>query len=380
MDEELDATTVTREALYQLVWSEAVSKVCKRFGLSDNGLRKICRRHQIPTPGNGYWAKLQHGKPVERAPLPACDDDELEVVVLEERRTVSSEAPAGPDYDAEVAGLLDKARKLPRVGVPTALRAPHPLVRATKTALERAEPDQYGLIAPRRIDGSDTLSMRVGKNSIGRALRFFDALIKAVERLGGRVRIEGDRWNRRTAVLFDGEEAAGIRVRERYTQKKKVRKDTGRYSWHEYEYTPNGMLLLDSGPSSYHAPYCADAERRGTIENCVNEALIRIIEDYGFKRNREREWAEQERQQAERQRQREEVERQRKMEEARRQQLVAEAEQWRTARLVREYVAAVKVRVLTDVGEIDPESELETWIEWASAHADRLDPLVGKPG
>ena len=40
----------TDEELYDLVWSEPMTTVCKRFGISDNGLRKHCKSMNIPTP------------------------------------------------------------------------------------------------------------------------------------------------------------------------------------------------------------------------------------------------------------------------------------------------------------------------------------------
>ena len=58
-----------RTQLYELVWSKPMTHLAKEFGLSDVGLRKICVKHNIPTPGLGYWAKLAHGKPVRQTPL-----------------------------------------------------------------------------------------------------------------------------------------------------------------------------------------------------------------------------------------------------------------------------------------------------------------------
>lgn len=52
---------LTRKELYDLVWSEPMTTICKRFGLSDNGLRKRCKSMNIPTPPLGYWAKLKYG-------------------------------------------------------------------------------------------------------------------------------------------------------------------------------------------------------------------------------------------------------------------------------------------------------------------------------
>ena len=65
--------TISREELYSLVWQTPLSRLAKRFGLSDVGLRKICVKHDIPTPPLGYWSKLAHGKPVCRPPLPSKD-------------------------------------------------------------------------------------------------------------------------------------------------------------------------------------------------------------------------------------------------------------------------------------------------------------------
>ena len=47
--------TFTRDALYKLVWSEPTQTLSKRFGISDVGLAKACRRANIPTPDRGYW-------------------------------------------------------------------------------------------------------------------------------------------------------------------------------------------------------------------------------------------------------------------------------------------------------------------------------------
>jgi hypothetical protein len=57
-----------REKLFQEVWQEPMTTVAKRYGVSDNGLRKRCIKLQIPLPPAGYWAKLQAGKPVPPRP------------------------------------------------------------------------------------------------------------------------------------------------------------------------------------------------------------------------------------------------------------------------------------------------------------------------
>jgi hypothetical protein len=58
-------TEVSRQELYAEVWSTPMIKLAKKYGLSDVGLAKVCKRNNIPRPGNGYWAKVAHGKKVE---------------------------------------------------------------------------------------------------------------------------------------------------------------------------------------------------------------------------------------------------------------------------------------------------------------------------
>ena len=60
---------LTREELYALVWARPMTKVAKQFGLSDVALHKICSKHDVPTPPQGYWAKKEFGKPVTVRPL-----------------------------------------------------------------------------------------------------------------------------------------------------------------------------------------------------------------------------------------------------------------------------------------------------------------------
>ena len=59
-----------RQQLYDLVWSEPLTLVAPRFGMSDVALAKICKRHDMPLPGRGHWAKLKAGKTSSRSPLP----------------------------------------------------------------------------------------------------------------------------------------------------------------------------------------------------------------------------------------------------------------------------------------------------------------------
>lgn len=53
---------LTREQLYEKVWTTPMSKLAKELGMSDVGLAKVCNRLTIPKPGLGYWARIAHGQ------------------------------------------------------------------------------------------------------------------------------------------------------------------------------------------------------------------------------------------------------------------------------------------------------------------------------
>jgi len=61
---------LVRKELHTIVWTAPMVEVAARFGVSDVGLAKICRRACIPTPPRGYWAKLDSGFHITPRPLP----------------------------------------------------------------------------------------------------------------------------------------------------------------------------------------------------------------------------------------------------------------------------------------------------------------------
>src|SRR5688500_9286732 len=69
------AESLTRNELYELIWTEPMTKVAPRFGLSDVGLAKVCKRYDIPRPPVGYWAQKHVGKEPDRTPLPPAEDE-----------------------------------------------------------------------------------------------------------------------------------------------------------------------------------------------------------------------------------------------------------------------------------------------------------------
>jgi hypothetical protein len=219
--QDLRMEIMTREALYELVWSEPVADLARRLGISDVGLAKQCRRANIPLPTRGYWARLDAGQPVERASLPAEALTRTTVVAVGRRelpvrnhlpRTElaaieSMDVPAFPG-DLEELRRHWRAR-LKRVTVPPLARFTHPLIAAL---LEREAGRQENRWS---YSSSEPLTSRFET----RRLRLLNALFLALDRVGGSVQVGDDRGRelsvsiRGTRVPFWFDSAAVFRRR-----------------------------------------------------------------------------------------------------------------------------------------------------------------------
>jgi hypothetical protein len=66
----MHSDSLTREELYDLVWSTPLLTLSKKYDLSITAIKDICIRMNIPTPPMGHWVKLQWNKEVLIVPLP----------------------------------------------------------------------------------------------------------------------------------------------------------------------------------------------------------------------------------------------------------------------------------------------------------------------
>lgn len=64
---------LTRDQLYDLVWSEPMQRLSTQIGISDVAIAKRCRKVGVPVPERGYWNRLHAGKRVVKAILPDRD-------------------------------------------------------------------------------------------------------------------------------------------------------------------------------------------------------------------------------------------------------------------------------------------------------------------
>lgn len=169
-----------RAQLLDEVWAEPVTLVAPRYGLSDVGLKKLCRRLQVPTPARGHWAKVKSGRGVPPKPrLKAYTGDPR--YLLKPLKVHRPRSEATELVDERLATVITYEQDPAHfINVPTRGTRWHPLVAATRDAFQASYKDSRGLPLP----GGKGLNIAVSPEQRPRALRIANALVRALEKRG----------------------------------------------------------------------------------------------------------------------------------------------------------------------------------------------------
>lgn len=258
------AGPVSREALYEMVWSEPMLRVAAQFGVSSSYMARVCTLLNVPRPERGYWAKLAVGKAPKQPPLP--------------------EPRPGDPFEWTRDGTLPKrARTLPRpperkprqkLAVPPQLPDRHPLVRGAKPLFEVGRlswRSEYLKPAKKLL-----VDLAVTKSGLDKALAFANEFFLALEARGHRVVIapycelfhradvderenpgkahhHNDLWSpMRCTVVYIGNVAIGLTVIE-MSEAAEARYVNGEYvRLTDYFSKRRGRYVQDSGWTSTH--------------------------------------------------------------------------------------------------------------------------------
>lgn len=396
-----------RDQLFLEVWSQPVTALAKKYGLSDNGLRKVCNALEIPLPPRGHWARIAAGHKIQPPPLPPSEG--RTTYVSNPSTDVLVASPRNDPWLAErLAFEQDPAN---RIVVADQLVRAHPLVveaakriKAQIACIEKSRDHERrraerakGAWTGVNFDSldnnswsnymgrggiidlpSDVLPTRVSIESVSRALILWDAVIKACEARKMTIQLA----ERRLRVIC-GAESVALRISEQVNQV-----DGRAITLPDVEFPPfGGVRRLATG--SLRIFLCDHGEKKFSdtedmlLEQQLNELFQSIYRAFVSQRIQHSIWAEKRRleQIAKQEAERERVELAAHeaaiaAENRRIDQLVAEAGTWRQAELVRAYVA--NLQALAAGAPVS--DDLQTWLEWAAGAADRLDPSKGRLG
>ena len=371
---------LTREQLYELVWTEPMQVLGPRYGMSDVGLKKACKRLRIPTPGRGYWAQKAAGRAPRRVALP-----KLPSSVSASQQTITFGRPPKPtakEVEEATGPVADQerfeARPENRIVVPEVLTDPHTLVAASVHLLRQAKTDQQHRLVPR---GKRCLALAVTLGTVDRAMAVYDALIKACEAWGWTVGVTVTEDGGRSATTVSvGDEQVGISIEERVDRAERKHDPKGKQTYwgREYDYVPAGRLTIRLQAQYLGVRQSWSDGTKQRVEDTLNMVMVGLVaaaEALKLQRlereARHREYlaAEERRRLAE----------QRRQEEAARvRALDSHLAAWRKASMVREYAAAMRASAEA-TGLLAEGAPLTVWLAWVEAFADRVDPTAGTP-
>jgi hypothetical protein len=357
----MEQVTLTRKELYDLVWAQPLSRLAKKYKISDNGLRKICKRMNIPIPAMGHWQKIQYGKQVIVSKLPTKYEGKDEI-------TLGEKGEGDNNIDSPIVQLrrliqtIENTKDLP-LKVPDRISSrPDNLIRSTidyYDAVKRYYRSNHGS-HPDRIN---VLNIQVQEESRPRAARLLDSIIKVL-----RCRKHDVIADHFTTYAKIGDEHVKFRLRE----KQRVSDVKTSYGGRQYESTGEFVFVIDIGP--YTRKEVKDGHE--PIETKIS-TIIAMLELEG-KRIREERIAYEiwKRETDEKQRIEKEMKERQDKEAHAFKKLFLQAIRLHQTNILRNYIQIVEANAVKN-GTVS--EELKTWMNWAEKKVSWYDPLINDP-
>lgn len=366
-----------RVKLYEEVWTTPISRLAPLYGLSDVGLRKICNKLRVPVPPVGHWARVAHGKPVSRTPLPPTSDATTYV-------HVRASSPENSIRDAMVAA---EARSTSHPESNLSIRFQddpqlyHPLIRRVRSALKR--PD-YGSRSLWWTPPGETFRVFTSQECLQRSLRILNAFWNAVLALGAEEYVPAKSNQHRGFKAFGEVMNFALTETTRRVERPLTPEEARRLKSNPNSYVPDRYSSAATGKLSL-VVYSANwyerrrfTDGRKPLEDQL-PAVLAFIQGYAAEIRVDRELAAEQRKRDEEARR--VLERRREIADKELQRLrefEQEAEQYERAERLRTYATALeRLRAATSDEASSAAGDQED-VEWIRAAADWLDPLVAR--
>lgn len=374
---------LTRAELYELVWARAVTKVAAELEISDVALHKICRKHQIPVPERGHWAKLAAGKPVRTATLPPVTDVRLDEIVIRGSPAQRLSGPVRAARELAIALAAESASHRDAESRPVF----SPEFNRQEGKLRRVKAQKDGFL---HLEGSQCFRVMIAPGSVERALVALNRIITETLARGYRLKpteaglvidIGGEtvsfalfETTKKVPHVATPAETAQVerweKERERKTKRGQWVSQYDKPQVPEHDVVPSGQLVIEidrgAGLDGVRRRFADGKQQRievmtGTIITTAAVCAAAAIERREEAARQQRKWAEWERQ-------RKDNERRQTLEKKRWEFLDAKMQRFERARQLQRFVSEYK-QAYTDVSL--PES-CELLLEWTEGWIDLL--------
>jgi hypothetical protein len=263
------------------------------------------------------------------------------------------------------------------IPIPETLHGAHPLIGRTRKLLESNKADRTGLVEiPWR---EKVLSVTVSKALSHRALRWLDALLKALEARGGKFVKAEDTEDMELKIGEDEVAFSLIEEVDRTERQPKNEEERKSYSWqhNKWEFKPSGRLkfMIHQRQPIGGRKSWADCTRH-KLEEKIEEILGWMLTTAEAEKKERLKWEERRRRWAIEQQQEEAAEKRRQIEEGNQKRLEENAKLRDKAKKLRSFIWACEMMLKEGRKELPGDGWELRWLTWARKHADRIDPLT----
>jgi len=358
-------TRFTRDQLYARVWAEPIDRQARELGISNVGLGKLCRRHQIPVPGRGYWARRAAGQRVTRTPLPKLADHKHTTIIT----IHGTRMPATDDATSKAQHPFMARESLAEfaITVPSTLSLTDPLVAQTADRLRATEREASGLVPVPK----GALHLHCSPEQRDRGLRIWQALLSAFTARGYAVSVKEG-----TCVMVL-DESIGLALHEgtrtvphvptEAEQRRAMR--SGQWTIPTHDVVPDGTLrLMVTNVSSTRQRW---RDGKVPVEQQLNAFLKGLVRAALTVKQQREEKEQRARAHQEEERRRLATERRWRAEKFRIAQLDALLAGWERAEALGRVLAAYKAAI----GPASSEGELATWLSQMEERVAHIHPV-----
>lgn len=183
---------VTREQLYELVWSKPMLRVAEDFGVSSSYMARVCTELRVPRPPQGYWTRVEFGAKPTRTPLSPNRDGDVKSwqpgsSISNTQRTAQKTQPVKPVRPAEGESPAKHGRPARRSTVTTTVASPisvHPMLMNVNPIFLKTRRVDNGLLRPFKKVLVDILT---SEETLTKAIDTANALFLALRAKGHQV-------------------------------------------------------------------------------------------------------------------------------------------------------------------------------------------------
>lgn len=346
----------TRQELYDLVWSMPLIKIAKKYQISDNGVKKRCKKYNIPLPGLGYWRKVELGYTVTKAKLPVMKDDNIKIEFSyrsDEFKKPKVESPY-KIYKKELEANIELDKSMPSV-----LIEPDKIIQKAYKSLSSSKYHDYHCPELKKTSNED-ISIMVSPPNIDRAAIFLDTLIKLLRSRKHRVEM----MDGSCIATVDGEKFKMI-LRE----KRGFKRNVDKRGYGSIEYYPKGLFVFTL---TYDSSKSIEWEDKKTkIETKLLDILAFMEVQPGILREERIELEKRRRIHAEEERLRQILLQKKDADLRKFKKLIDLANYWKQAMVLREYIESI-------IKQPSRTEKQEEFILWAKQKIDWFDPSKNK--